>query len=127
MAGLDLQRVFDIAGTALNAQSVRMNTIASNLANVGSEASSEAEAFRAKRTVFEALLRKEQLHQGAPVVGGVKLAGITDDPAPVISRFDPRNPKADEKGYVYLSNVNAVAEMVDMLDASRASRTTSRW
>jgi len=90
MAGLDLQRVFDIAGTALNAQSVRMNTIASNLANVGSEASSEAEAFRAKRTVFEALLRKEQLHQGAPVVGGVKLAGITDDPAPVISRFDPK-------------------------------------
>jgi flagellar basal-body rod protein FlgC len=119
MAGLDLQRVFDIAGTALNAQSVRMNTIASNLANVGSEASSEAEAFRAKRTVFEALLRKEQLHQGAPVVGGVKLAGIVDDPAPVISRFDPRNPKANEKGYVYLSNVNAVAEMVDMLDASR--------
>ena len=64
MAGFDLQRVFDIAGTALNAQSVRMNTIASNLANVGSEASSEAEAFRAKQAVFEALLRKEQLHQG---------------------------------------------------------------
>ena len=119
MAGFDLQRVFDIAGTALNAQSVRMNTIASNLANVGSEASSEAEAFRAKRTVFEALLRKEQLHRGTPVVGGVKLAGISDDPTPVVSRFDPRNPKADENGYVYISNVNPVSEMVDMLDASR--------
>jgi len=119
MAGFDLQRVFDIAGTALNAQSVRMNTIASNLANVGSEASSEADAFRAKRTVFEALLRKEQLHRGAPVVGGVKLAGISDDPTPVVSRFDPRNPKADENGYVYISNVNPVSEMVDMLDASR--------
>lgn len=53
MAGLDLQRIFDIAGSALNAQSVRMNTIASNLANVGTEASSEAEAFRAKRTVLK--------------------------------------------------------------------------
>jgi len=93
MAGLDLQRVFDIAGTALNAQSVRMNTIASNLANVGSEASSEAEAFRAKRTVFEALLRKEQLHQGAPVVGGVKLAGITDDPSPVIAASIRETPR----------------------------------
>lgn len=119
MAGLDLQRIFDIAGSALNAQSVRMNTIASNLANVGTEASSDAEAFRAKRTVFEALLRKEQTHGGAREVGGVKVAGIADDSAPVISRYDPRNPKADENGYVYLSNVNPVAEMVDMLDASR--------
>ena len=83
MAGFDLQRVFDIAGTALNAQSVRMNTIASNLANVGSEASSEAEAFRAKRAVFEALLRKEQLHQGAPVVGAQR--GISDDPTPSLA------------------------------------------
>ncbi len=85
----------------------------------GFEASSEAEAFRAKRTVFEALLRKEQLHRGAPPWAGVKLAGISDDPTPVVSRFDPRNPKADEKGYVYISNVNPVSEMVDMLDASR--------
>ena len=53
------------------------------------------------------------------MVGGVKLAGISDDPTPVVSRFDPRNPKADEGGYVYLSNVNPVSEMVDMLDASQ--------
>lgn len=123
MAGsqpLSMDRVFGIAGTALNAQITRMNTIASNLANAGTEASSEAEAFRAKRPVFQALLRREMLDAGAPWVGGVRVTEITDDPTPVMKRFEPGNPKADDQGYVYMTNVNPVTEMVDMMDAARA-------
>lgn len=118
--GFAVERVFGIAGSALNAQTVRLNTIASNLANVGTEANSEAGAFRAKRTVFEAILRREQAHQGAPWVGGVKVREIVDDQTPVTARYEPGNPRANEEGYVFVSNVNPAIEMVEMLEAARA-------
>lgn len=117
---MSIDRLFGVAGTALNAQLTRMNTIASNLANAGTEASSEAEAFRAKRPVFQALLSREMLHAGAPWLGGVKVDRIVDDTTPIMKRYEPGNPKADQDGFVYMTNVNPVAEMVDMMEASRA-------
>ena len=115
-----LDSVFGIAGTALNAQMVRMNTTASNLANATTVAGSEKDAFRAKRPVFKALLEEEMTHAGAPFVGGVKVDMVADDPTPIRSLHDPGNPMADANGYVYLSNVNEMQEMVEMMSASRS-------
>jgi flagellar basal-body rod protein FlgC len=115
-----LDSVFGIAGTALNAQMVRMNTTASNLANATTVAGSEKDAFRAKRPVFKALLEEEMTHAGAPYLGGVKVDMVADDPTPIRSLHDPGNPMADANGYVYLSNVNEMQEMVEMMAASRS-------
>jgi flagellar basal-body rod protein FlgC len=117
---MQLDNVFGIAGTALNAQTVRMNTTASNIANANSVAGSEEEAFRAKRPLFKALMTQEMTHGGAQYVGGVKVDRIVNDPAPVRKTWEPGNPLADKDGYIYQSNVNEMSEMVDMMDASRS-------
>lgn len=114
-----LENIFGIAGTALNAQLIRMNATASNLANAGTVAGTEQEAFRGKRLVFKALVDKESTHAGAPYVGGVKVDRITDDPSPVRKVYMPGNPLADKDGYVFGSNVSEVIEMVDMMAAAR--------
>ena len=114
---MQLDNIFGIAGTALNAQTVRMNTTASNLANATTVAGSEKDAFRAKRPVFKALLEEEMTHAGAPYLGGVKVDMVADDPTPIRSLHDPGNPMADANGYVYLSNVNEMQEMVEMMAA----------
>lgn len=117
---MSIDNIFGIGGTALNAQLIRMNTTASNLANAGTTAASEKEAFRGKRTVFKALMDNEMTHAGAPYVGGVKVDKIVDDQKPIPKLFDPNNPMADKDGFVYQSNVNEVTEMVDMMAASRS-------
>ncbi|MEY4363201.1 MAG: Flagellar basal-body rod protein FlgC [Pseudomonadota bacterium] len=117
---MQLDNVFGIAGTALNAQSVRMNTTASNLANANSVAGSEQEAFRGRRPLFKALLSEEMTHAGAQFQGGVKVDRIVNDPAPIRKTWEPGNPLADKDGYVYHSNVNEMSEMVDMMAASRS-------
>jgi len=115
-----IDNIFGIGGTALNAQLIRMNTTASNLANAGTTASSEQEAFRGKRTVFKALMDQEMTHAGAQYVGGVKVDKIVDDQKPIPKVYDPNNPMSDKDGFVYQSNVNEVTEMVDMMAASRS-------
>lgn len=115
-----IDNIFGIGGTALNAQLIRMNTTASNLANAGTTASSEQEAFRGKRTVFKALMDQEMTHAGAPYIGGVKVDKIVDDQKPIPKVYDPNNPMSDKDGFVYQSNVNEVTEMVDMMAASRS-------
>jgi flagellar basal-body rod protein FlgC len=115
-----LKNIFGIAGTALNAQTIRMNTTASNLANAGSVAPTEDEAFRAKRPIFRALVDQADLNAGFSKLGGVKVKEIVDSTEPVRQVHDPGNPEADEDGFVYLSNVNEVTEMVEMVAASRS-------
>jgi flagellar basal-body rod protein FlgC len=118
---MSLDNIFGIGGSALNAQTVRMNAVASNLANAGTVAGSDAEAFRGKRAVFKAIL-DDQLN-GNPNdnnKGGVKVTEISDDPAPIKKMHDPGNPQADKDGYVYLSNVNEMTEMVEMMAANRS-------
>ena len=114
-----LDNIFGIGGSALNAQTVRMNTVASNLANAGTVARSDAEAFRGKRAVFKAIL-EEQQNGPENNKGGVKVTEITDDPSPIKRMHDPSNPSADEDGYVYLSNINEMTEMVEMMAANRS-------
>ena len=114
-----LDTIFGIGGSALNAQTVRMNTIASNMANAGTVASSDAEAFRGKRAVFKAIL-EDQLNGQDNNKRGVQVTTISDDPAPIKKMHDPGNPMADKDGYVYLSNVNEMSEMVEMMAANRS-------
>lgn len=115
-----IDNVIGIAGTALNAQLARINATASNLANAGTVAGSDADAFRAKRPVFKALMSEEMTNAAAQYVGGVKIDRIIDDPAPTKRVSDPKNPMADAQGFVYQSNVNEVSEMVEMMAASRS-------
>lgn len=115
-----LDRIFNIAGSALNAQTTRMNTTASNLANSGTVTGTENEAFRAKRTVFKTILEQQQKPHEQGFAGGVRIEKITDDPSPIRKMSEPNNPMADKDGYVYLANVNEMTEMVEMMAASRS-------
>ncbi len=121
---MSLGNVFDIAGSAMSAQSVRLNTTASNMANAESVSSSEGETYRARKPVFE-LKQMENLQSGSAPLGaqagqGVNVAGIVESDAPLRQEYNPDHPMADEKGYVYYPNVNVVEEMADMISASRS-------
>ncbi len=113
--------VLDIAGSGLAAQSVRLNTTASNLANADSVASSLGGAYRARQPVFQTVLAEETAADGAAT--GVRVAGIVESEAPLRKEFQPDSPLADAEGYVYRPNVNIVEEMANMMSASRSYQT----
>jgi flagellar basal-body rod protein FlgC len=117
---MSMDNIFGIAGTALKAQLTRMNATASNLANAGTVAGSEIEAFRSKRPLFKALVDEQMTNAGAAYVGGVKIDRMTEDTVPPRRVSDPKNPMADKDGYVYQSNVSEVTEMVEMMAAARS-------
>src|SRR5215510_8246389 len=106
--------IFHLAGSAMAAQSQRMNVTASNMANADSVAGPDRQPYRAKQVVF-------QLDADAQNdVGGVRVAQVVDDPSPMRTMFDPKNPHANADGYVTLPNVNVVEEMTNMISASRS-------
>ncbi len=111
--------VFNIAGSALTAQSMRLNAVASNLANADSVAGPDGKPYRAKQVVFQAT------PLGGVEAQGVRVTQVVEDAAPGKLIYDPRNPAADDKGYVMTSNVNAVDEMVNMISASRSYQTNA--
>lgn len=111
--------VFHIAGSALTAQSMRLNAVASNLANADSAISADGKPYRAKQVVFEATPM-----QGA-AAQGVRVKQVVEDNSPPRLLYDPRNPAADEKGYVSMPNVSVVDEMVNMISASRSYQTNA--
>jgi flagellar basal-body rod protein FlgC len=110
-------KIFDIAGTGMSAQSVRLNTTASNLANAESVSGDPNSVYRAKHPLFEAI--RSGLGKDASTAG-VAVKGIFENQAPPTARYEPGNPLADANGYVYAPNVNSVEEMVDMISASRS-------
>ena len=114
---MSLFNVFDVAGSAMNAQSTRLNTTASNLANAESVAGTPEEAYRARHPVFAAALKAAR---GGGESAQVAVEGIVESGAPVQALHQPNHPMADEQGYVYRSNVNTVEEMVNMISASRS-------
>jgi flagellar basal-body rod protein FlgC len=111
---MSLFNIFDVAGSAMHAQSQRLNTVASNLANADSATSANGTPYKAKQVVFAATPVGEN---GA---AGVNVAAVIEDPSPMKTVFDPKNPLADDKGYVTMPNVNVVEEMVNMISASRS-------
>lgn len=111
---MSLFNVFDIAGGALTAQSQRLNTVASNLANADSATGPDAKPYRAKQVVFASV----PLMGGAAT--GVRVTGVIEDASPLKQVYDPKHPLADPQGYIMMPNVNVVDEMVNMISASRA-------
>ncbi len=115
---MSLFSVFEIAGSAMSAQSVRLNTTASNLANANSVSGTPEGAYRSRQPVFQTVLlsHNPQAAQNA----GVRVAGIVESAAPPQRIFDPGNPLADDAGFIYQSNVNIAEEMANMISASRS-------
>lgn len=117
-----LLNVFDVAGSAMNAQAVRMNVTASNLANAGSVSGDANNVYRAKQPIFSSFSESMlgQAGIGANGAQGVRLDGIVESNAPLSKLYMPDHPEADEDGNVFATNVNAVEEMVNMMSASRS-------
>jgi flagellar basal-body rod protein FlgC len=115
---MSLFKVFEVAGSAMNAQSVRLNITASNLANAGSVNGDPDKVYRARQPVFASF--GDTLAAAESGVAGVRLNGIVESSAPLQVQYQPQHPDADENGNVYLSNVNSVEEMVNMMSASRS-------
>ncbi len=113
---MGLFNVFDVAGSAMNAQSVRMNVTSSNLANAGSVSGDPEQVYRAKQPVFSTFRDTLSAAEG---VSGVRLDGVVESQAPLERRYQPDHPEAVD-GFVYVSNVNAIEEMVNMISASRS-------
>ena len=118
---MSLFNLFDISGSAMTAQSQRLNVVASNLANADSATSSTGQPYRARQVVFSAT----PLGGNNGAAAGVRVDRVIDDPAPMKLMYDPKNPLADAKGYVTMPNVNAVEEMVNMISASRSYQSNA--
>ncbi len=115
---MGLGQVFDIAGTALSAQSIRLNTVASNMANANSISSTPAGVYRSRQPVFSAMMDNSLNGDNTSV--GVRVVGIVEKQGDIDKVFDPGNPRADASGFVYQSNVNIIEEMTNMISASRS-------
>ena len=111
---MSLFNVFNISGSAMSAQSQRLNAVASNLANADSATSANGTPYKAKQVVFSAT------PTNSPDANGVKVLKVVEDASPPRMLYDPNHPLADEKGYVTMPNVNVTEEMVNMISASRA-------
>jgi flagellar basal-body rod protein FlgC len=107
-------KIMDIAASAMSAQQQRLGTVASNLANVDSASSNATQGYKARRVVFAL-----DQQGNDPTAQGVKVASVVEDQRPMKATYQPGHPLADDKGYVYMPNVNPVEEMTDMMSASR--------
>ncbi|WP_374242499.1 flagellar basal body rod protein FlgC [Zoogloea sp.] len=116
---MSMLNVFQVAGSALHAQSLRLNTTASNMANADSVVSSDGQPYRAKQVVFAAT------PMAGPAAQGVRVTQIVDSAAPMRLVYDPKSPAANAEGYVTMPNVNVVEEMTNMISASRAYQTNA--
>lgn len=119
---MSMFKVFDIAGSAMSAQSLRLNVTASNLANANSVSSSIDQTYRARQPVFAAMLN-EAGQAGTQDAVGVQVRGIVESQAPLQQQYAPDHPMADENGNIFLPNVNVVEEMANMISASRSYQT----
>jgi flagellar basal-body rod protein FlgC len=115
---MSLFNVMAVSGSSLEAQGLRLNTIASNLANANSVAGSEREAYRARLPVFETVYRELGNMRGASA--GVRVRQVVESALPARQDYDPGHPLADAEGYVYRPQIDAVDEMANMISASRS-------
>jgi len=121
---MSLFNIFDITASGMSAQSMRLNTTASNIANADSVSSSIDETYRARHPVFAAAMQNAatgQLNSGASV--GVQVLGVVESEKPLNIEYMPEHPMADDEGYIYKPNVNVIEEMTNMISASRSYQT----
>ncbi|MFN4328614.1 MAG: flagellar basal body rod protein FlgC [Limnobacter sp.] len=121
---MSMFNAFKLAGSAMQVQTQRLNTVASNIANVDTAASDPKSVYQARKVVFEAVLQ-QSTPGNAALAEDVKVKEVVTDKTDPKKMFDPKHPMADDDGYVYMPNVNAVEEMVDMLSASRSYQTNA--
>ena len=114
---MSMFQIFNVAGSAVSAQSQRLNVVASNLANADTVAGPDGSAYKARQVVFQTELMGAQ---GEVASAGVRVSTIKEDQTVGRRVHDPKHPGADAEGYVTYSNVNAVEEMVNMISASRS-------
>ncbi len=110
-------KIFDIAGSGMAAESVRLNTVASNIANANSVASSPDKVYKPRQVVFEEARRQTREVEAA---SAVRVKDVVEADVEAVMRYEPGNPMADANGYVYAPNISAVDQMVDMIAASRS-------
>jgi len=116
---MSMFNILDISGSAMHAQTVRLNTVASNMANADSISSNKDETYRSKQPVFQTILDESTLEPK----GGVRVKEIVESQAPLKMEYNPNHPMANEEGYIYRPNVNVVEEMANMMSASRSYET----
>ncbi|KQV60032.1 flagellar basal-body rod protein FlgC [Pelomonas sp. Root1217] len=114
---MSMFQIFHVAGSAVSAQSQRLNVVASNLANADTVAGPDGQAYKARQVVFQTQLMGAGNDSGS---AGVRVTSVTEDQTPGRRVHDPKHPQADADGYVTYSNVNPVEEMVNMISASRS-------
>lgn len=123
---MSIDNIFDIAASGMSAQTIRLNTVSSNLANAQSVSSNTDETYRAKKPIFQTMYGRAVDQSFGPVPEstgaqhGVKVANIIESDLPLQMRYEPSHPMADDKGYVAYPNVNVIEEMADMISASRS-------
>jgi flagellar basal-body rod protein FlgC len=115
---MSLSKVFDIAGAGMTAQSMRLNVVSSNIANVDSAVSSNGEPYKGKKVVFTAIPINKETQ-----VATVRVTAVVEDQSPARMVYDPKHPMADAKGYVTMPNINPVEEMTDMISSARSYQT----
>ena len=114
---MGLYNVFNVAGSSMSAQSVRLNTVASNLANADTVSTTENEIYRSRQPVFAAVMQALGSEQSSVPV---RTAGIVESQEPARQEYQPDHPLANKEGYIYRSNVNSIEEMTNMMAASRS-------
>jgi flagellar basal-body rod protein FlgC len=119
---MSLEQIFAIAGSALSAESVRLNTVSSNLANAETVSGTSDQAYRAREPVFASMLAQQVAGQESESVG-VRVVGVVESAAPPRMEYRPDHPLADENGNVFLSNVNTMEQLADLISASRSYQT----
>ncbi len=117
---MGLFNTFDVSGSAMTAQSVRMNLVASNLANVNSAASSVEGTYKSRQAVFKTVMDE---FSSDPSVAKVKVDRIIESEEPLKAQYQPYHPNANEDGYVFMPNVNPIEAMANMMNASRSYQT----
>ena len=115
---MGLYNVFNVAGSSMSAQSVRLNTVASNLANADAVSTNETDAYRSRQPVFAAVM--DALGNNNQSSVPVRVAGVVESQAPARQEYQPDHPLANQEGYVFKSNVNSIEEMANMMAASRS-------
>ena len=121
---MSLFNVFNVSGSALNAETIRLNTTASNLANAESTNGDATKVYRARHPVFQSMMNTEaSFDDNEEASSGVRILGVVESAAPPLKSYEPAHPLADKDGYVYTSNVNSIEEMTNMISANRSFAT----
>lgn len=120
---MSLFNVFNISGSAMNAETIRLNTTASNLANAESVNGDATKVYRARHPVFQSMMDNEAALDDRDASVGVRVLGVVESATPPLRTYQPDHPLADKDGYVYTSNVNSIEEMTNMISANRSFST----